>query len=249
MGRILKPVLFFIAAVLAILVIAVIAVAVMFDPNDYREEIESTVQETTGRELVIEGEIGMAIFPWVAIEVGKSRLGNGAGFGDEPFASFDEASLSVRLMPLLLRRDVQITTAELVGLDLNLAINRNGRSNWQDFIDAAEAKESQEAADEDQGDTASGGLDVAGVKVLNSSISYVDAQAGSDVQLSDLNITMGNITGSDGAIHLDGFSIEALLEGVAEMPTTFGLESESVDVDTEAETIALDAIDLELLGL
>jgi AsmA protein len=249
MGRMLKSVLFFIAAVAALLAIGIIAVAVLFDANDYKEDIERLVRETTGRELVIEGDIGMAVFPWLAIEIGETRLGNGAGFGAEPFASFDEASLSVRLMPMLLHREAQVTTAELVGLHLNLAINSEGRSNWQDFIDASEAMESMPPTDEAEAGPATDGLDISGFDVVNSSISYVDAQAGGDVQLSDLNIRMGSITGSHSAIHLDGFSIEALLEGVAEVPTTFGLETASVDVNTDAETIALDEVELALLGL
>ena len=249
MGRMLKSVLFFIAAVAALLAIGIIAVAVLFDANDYKDDIERLVRETTGRELVIEGDIGMAVFPWLAIEIGETRLGNGAGFGAEPFASFDEASLSVRLMPMLLHREAQVTTAELVGLHLNLAINSEGRSNWQDFIDASEAMESMPPTDEVEAGTATDGLDISGFYVVNSSISYVDAQAGGDVQLSDLNIRMGSITGSHSAIHLDGFSIEALLEGVAEVPTTFGLETASVDVNTDAETIALDEVELALLGL
>ncbi len=249
MGRMLKSVLFFIAAVAALLAIGIIAVAVLFDANDYKDDIERLVRETTGRELVIEGDIGMAVFPWLAIEIGETRIGNGAGFGAEPFASFDEASLSVRLMPMLLHREAQVTTAELVGLHLNLAINSEGRSNWQDFIDASEAMESMPPTDEVEAGTATDGLDISGFYVVNSSISYVDAQAGGDVQLSDLNIRMGSITGSHSAIHLDGFSIEALLEGVAEVATTFGLETASVDVNTDAETIALDEVELALLGL
>jgi AsmA protein len=249
MGRILKSIFLFVAAAVALLVIGVIIVLALFDANDYKEGIESVVLETTGRELVIEGEIGMAVFPRLAIEVGKTRLGNGAGFGDEPFASFEEASLSVRLLPALLSRNIQITTAELVGLQLNLAINNDGHSNWQDFLDASDAMESMPAENDSAAEAATGGLDISGFDVVNSSISYVDAQAGSNVKLTDLNIEMGGISGAQDAIHVDGFSIEALLEGVAEIPTSFGLETASVDVNTHAETISLEEVELALLGL
>ena len=249
MGRMLKFIAYFIAAAAGLMVVAIITVIVLFDVNDHREEIELVVQKTTGREFVIEGEIGMAVFPWLAIEIPQTRLGNGDGFGDEPFASFEEANLSVRLMPLLLGNEVQVTTAELIGLHLNLAVNSDGRSNWQDFLDASEAKKSRPQNERAEGRPVTGGFDISGVDVVNSTISYVDAQAGSNVQLSELNIAMGSITTSDGTIHLDGFSIEALLEGVAEMPTTFGLETSSVDVNTESETIALDDVELALLGL
>lgn len=249
MGRILKPVLFFIAAVVAILVMAGVAVMLLFDPNDYKEDIELVVRESTGRELVIEGDLSVSIFPWLAIEAGRTTLSNGDGYSDEAFASIDSAKLSIRLMPMLLRRDVEIATASVDALDLNLEINRNGRSNWQDFIDASEAAEQMAAAEEESAKAEVGGLDIAGFSVSNSQISYNDAQSGGEFELNELNISTGSVTSNDGAIHLDGFSIEALLEGVAEMPTTFGLESGSVDVDTDAETIALDEVELALLGL
>ena len=251
MGRMIKFVAYFIAAAAALLVIGVITVMVLFDVNDYREEIELVVEKQTGREFVIDGEIGMAVFPWLAIEIPGARLGNGAGFGDEPFVSFAEASLSVRLMPLLMRRDVQITTAELVGFRLNLAINSDGRSNWQDFIDASEAMGAIEVEDlSDAGaDFSYRDLNIAGIEILESAISYVDAQAGSNIQLSDLNITMGNISGDDDTIHLDGFSIDALLEGVAETPTAFGLETASLDLNTQSKSVALATVELALLGL
>ena len=251
MGRIFKFFAYFIAAAVTLLVIAVITVMLLFDVNDYREEIELVVQKNTGREFTIEGDIGMAVFPWLAIEVPKMRLGNAAGFDDESFASIDEASLSVRLMPLLMRRDVQVTTVELRGLRLNLAVNSDGRSNWQDFIDASEAMDSLPAEDVSAMNAEIGtrDLNIAGIEILDSAISYIDAEAGSSIRLNDLNITMGNISGGEGAIHLDGFSIDALLEGVAESPTAFGLETAAVDLSTANESVSLAPLELAMLGL
>jgi len=251
MGRMIKFVAYFIAAAAALLVVAIITVMVLFDVNDYREEIEIVVEKQTGREFFIDGEIGMAVFPWLAIEIPATRLGNGAGFGDEPFVSFDEANLSVRLMPLLMRREVQITTAELVGLNLNLAINNDGRSNWQDFIDASEAMDAIEAEDLSGvgADVSYRDLNIAGIEILDSAISYVDAQAGSNIQLRDLNIVLGGISGDADTIHLDGFSIDALLEGVAETPTAFGLETASLELNTASKSVALATVELALLGL
>ena len=251
MGRMIKFVAYFIAAAVALMVVAVITIMVLFDVNDYREEIERVVEKETGREFLIDGDIGMAVFPWLAIEIPAMRLGNGAGFGDEPFVSIDEANLSVRLMPLLMRREVQITTAELVGLRLNLAINNDGRSNWQDFIDASEAMDATEAEDvsDAAADVAIRDLNIAGIEIIDSAISYVDAKAGSNIQLSDLSIVMGSISGDADTIHLDGFSIDALLEGVAETPTVFGLKTASVDLNTQSDSIALDTVELAILGL
>jgi AsmA protein len=62
----------------------------------------------------------LSLFPWLAIDIGETHLGNAAGFSEEPFVSFNQARLSVRIMPVLLHREVSIGTALLDGLDLNL---------------------------------------------------------------------------------------------------------------------------------
>ena len=253
MGRLVKFAAYFVGALVALLIITIITVSFLFDPNDYREEIELVVEKNTGRELSIEGELSLSIFPWLAVEMGKTELGNAAGFGEQPMVGFETARLSVRLLPALLRQDFQVATASLDGLQLNLAINEQGRSNWQDFLDAMDAKEQMQAQtpEEDgpgQHDGATA-LDIAGIEVRNSVIRYADAQAGTNVQLNDLNVAMGAISSSSDAIHIDGLAIGALLEGLAATPTTFGLETNSVNIDTGAETIALDPVTLGMLGL
>ena len=139
MGGLLKNALLVLAGIVAVLVIAAIAVSLLFDANDFRDKIAAEVQGKTGRELVIEGDLELSLFPWVAINVGKTTLGNAPGFGDEPFASFDKAQLSVKLLPMLFSRKVAIGTASLESFQLNLEVAPNGRSNWQDLIEAGEA--------------------------------------------------------------------------------------------------------------
>ncbi|MGI9202004.1 MAG: AsmA family protein [Woeseiaceae bacterium] len=249
MGRLLK-IFFSIVGIAALLaVIAVITVMLLFDVNDYRDEIELAVEKNTGRDFVINGDIGLAVFPWVEIEMPPVSLGNAEGFGDEPMISIEEAKLSLRLLPLLLRREAQVSTARLEGLQLNLAVNSVGRGNWQDFIDAAEYKESMPDAQQGSTDATLGSLEIAGIEVLNSAISYADAQAGSKFVLGDLNIEVGDISGDADTINLGGFSIDALVEGVAETPTVFALDTASVTIETGAETVAMEPVDLDLLGL
>ena len=72
MTRLIKILLLAVAAVIGLGVVASVAVLLFFDPNDYREEIAAGVFEETGRELFIDGEISLSIFPWLAIEMGPA---------------------------------------------------------------------------------------------------------------------------------------------------------------------------------
>ncbi|MGB5245774.1 MAG: AsmA family protein [Woeseia sp.] len=189
MNRLLKTLMFAVAGVVVLLVVAAVALMLLFDPNDFRDRISAEVQKATGRELVIEGDLSASLFPWLAVEMGRARLGNAAGFGETPFVSFEAARLSVRLLPLLLKREVAIGTAQLDGLRLELAVNARGVSNWDDLANGGEA-----TADE-KGDGSSGpaDLDISGIEILNSYIHYNDAQAKSDYTLQNVTLNTGRI--------------------------------------------------------
>lgn len=251
MGRVLKSLLLVIGGLIVLLVIGAVSFLLLFDPNDYRDDIAAEVKLATGRELIIEGDVEVSIFPWLAIEIGSTRLGNAAGFGDEPFASFERARLSIRLMPMLISRKLEVATADVDKLQLNLAIDNNGRSNWQDFIDASEAMATvpvPESGDESESD--SGALDISGMEIRDAAIRYSDAQAGGSYTLTELNLATGSMTSDENnIIRIDGFSIDALVEGVADVPTTFRLETSSIEMDGNAEVISLDRVELSLLGL
>ena len=94
MAKLVKVILIIAAAFVGVGLIASIAIALFFDPNDYRDGIESVVEKNTGREFSIEGDISLTVFPWLALEVGQTSFGNAEGFGSEPMLSFESARMS-----------------------------------------------------------------------------------------------------------------------------------------------------------
>lgn len=227
MGRFLKFLAYIIAAFVALLTITAIVLTLVFDPNDFREDIAAGVARSTGRELVIEGDLELSIFPWLAIDIGKTRLGNAPDFGEEPFASFEHAQLSVRVLPLLLRREIAVGTAAIDTLTLNLQVRGDGRSNWQDLVDASEAGEAgpgdAKAAD---GDFAA--FEIASIEIRNASINYTDAASGERIRLTGLNLTSDSIAPGK-PVSLDGsFGFElqpAGLSGNVELQTSANINS------------------------
>jgi AsmA protein len=278
MARLVKILLTGLAALVGIAVIAAVALYLFFDPNDFRDEISTAVKESTGRELVIEGDLSLSIFPWIAVEIGKTRLGNAEGFGDKPFLSFEQARLSVRLIPLVLRQDIAVGTASLEGLSVNLAVAKNGRNNWDDLS----AGETATAETADSGDVGAGTLDVANVSVEGAQLSYVDAQAGSSVELSGLSFNTGRIAagspfdfeaafgflsqpgniggelnvrgtntlGEDfGSVIVDGLNVSGTLTGLVEQPTAFNFDARQIVADLNASKLTLGEMDMSIFGL
>jgi AsmA protein len=276
MGRVLKILLIVVAGAVGIFVIAAVALLLFFDPNDFRDDISARVSDATGREFRIEGELGLSLFPWLAVEVGRSTLGNARGFGERPFATFEEARLSVRLIPLVFRQEVAVGTASLDSLVLNLEVAADGSSNWEDLAQA------EEPADADAPGAALESLDVAGVRIANATISYRDAQAGSSYTLSGLTLEIGSI--STGApfdveaefdfevepgelagrlvfagtttlsrefdtVTLENLNVTGQLAGIAEGMTGLEFAASRIVVDTNAESVAMGEMDLGILGL
>src|ERR1700726_4561137 len=114
--------------IILLIVVGLLAVWALVNPNDYKGRIAAAVKESTGRELVLRGDIKLSVFPWVALELGRASLGNPPGFGEEPFLAFNHASVRVRLFPLLAKR-LEIDRVELDGLDLRLRKNPQGTGN------------------------------------------------------------------------------------------------------------------------
>src|SRR5690606_2488720 len=115
MGRLLKLIGIVIGALVVLVIVLAVGVALLFDPNDYKDQITAAVNQATGRELTLEGDLELSVFPSLGISLGSARLSNAAGFDERPFAEIESAALDVELLPLLARR-IEIGEARLDGL-------------------------------------------------------------------------------------------------------------------------------------
>ena len=118
--------------IIAVIILLLLAVRLLVNPNDYKSRIERMVKGSTGRELALPGAIKLSVFPWIALELGPASLGNPPGFGDQPFAAVQHASVRVKLLPLL-RKELEIGRVEIDGLDLRLIRDTRGKGNWEGF--------------------------------------------------------------------------------------------------------------------
>jgi AsmA protein len=191
--KIFKRILLSAAILLLLLVAGAGIILASFDPNSYKPEIEQIVFDKTGRKLRLEGDIGLSLFPKIGLDLGKAELGNAPGFGDDPFARVETVRLNVALLPLL-KRNVQVDTIVLSGLQLNLERNKQGVANWDDLV-----KEQPEAAappKKEPQKTASSGppisdVQIQGLKITDARLSFKDAQKGSSMRLDPFNLETG----------------------------------------------------------
>jgi AsmA protein len=277
MGRLFKVLLWIVGGFATLFILAAVALYVFFDPNDFREEISNSVKNQTGRDLTIEGDISLDIFPWLAVEVGKANLGNAPGFGNDPMASFERASFSVRLLPVILRQEVVVGTAAIEALRLNLNVNRSGVSNWEDLV----PPESND--DTDLASQPGSGIDVNSIEIIDATIRYADSESGETIAINELNLSFGRLKddGSDvpitaamqldvrptglggvlefdttlsfdattGQLWLKNVVLDGTIEGLAEIPTTISLRTDAVEVATNESRVSPQTVDLTMLDM
>jgi len=154
-------------AVIALVVVVLLAVWLLVNPNDYKGRIAAAVKDSTGRELILNGDIKLSVFPWVALQLGPASLGNPPGFGAEPFLAFNRAGVRVKVLPLL-SKELVVDRIDLDGLDLRLRKNAQGVGNWENF--GKTPKTAVKAGADDESEFRS--LKLAGIRVTNGRLSY-----------------------------------------------------------------------------
>ncbi len=194
MGKLIRWVGLGAAVLLALVVVAVVVLPLVIDPNDYKPEIAGAVESSTGRTLSMEGDLTLSVFPWLGIGIGQSELSNAAGFSNQPFAQVEQVQIRVKLLPLLSRKLV-MDTVVLNGLQVSLETDKSGRTNWQDLsAGQASGKAPAEKTPAPAGEApVLAGLAIGGVQIRHASIVWDDRRSGDRYQVEDLNLETGAI--------------------------------------------------------
>lgn len=190
----LKILLGLFGALLLLVVSAAIALPLLFDPNDYRDEISKQVEDKTGREFTMAGDLKLSVFPWLGVETNQVSLANAKGFGPEPFAEIRQLGVRLRLLPLLDKR-IEIGTVVLDGLRLRLEQTANG-NNWADLAQAENSdNDNNEPEVSDTGDSgfSVNALSVGAIEITDAALRWIDASSGQDLTLQDFNLRTGRV--------------------------------------------------------
>ncbi len=190
MARLIKILAGIFGALILLLVLAALLLPLLFDKDDLKHAIGEAVLEKTGRELTIAGDLDFSVFPWLAVEVSQITLGNAAGFSAESFAEIGQASLGVRLMPLL-KKKIEVGRVTLDDFSLNLSVKVNGQNNWQDLLESGDVT----AGSDESGAVGFDNQGIAGLTIRNALIDYKDDSIGTHYTLSEFSLESGALGG------------------------------------------------------
>ena len=194
MGSLIKWLFGLILLVVVVIVAAVVILPMVIDPNDYKPQIVATAKEKLGRDVAIEQDLGLSVFPWLGIETGGVRIGNADGFKAASFAEIEKLGLKVKLLPLLSRK-IEVDTLVLKGLRLNLEKDAKGRTNWDDLAGAGGKDTGETKATEAGGEAGAPlALSVQGIQIEDANVTWDDRQAGQHYELDGVRLVTGALS-------------------------------------------------------
>lgn len=199
MEKPLKIILSIVAGIVLLLVLIAGAAFLLIQPNNFKPEIIAAVKQKTGRDLVIDGDLKLAIFPALGLSTGKMTLSNATGFEQSSFASLEQSHIDVELLPLLSKK-IEITGVTLSGLILNLVQNQQGIGNWEDLtarktspsVSTGRQSQQQIAAAATVGTAAVlSSFSVGAITIENAQVNWQDLQTGKNLQIKELQMNTG----------------------------------------------------------
>lgn len=172
-----------------LLVLLALFIAPQFIPADtYKNQIVARVEAATGRDMSINGPIGLRLIPSVRMTLEDVRLENPENFGGaegEPMVSLQELQISLGLLSML-QGDVVIEEFKLVEPVIALARNGRGEANWV-FTPQEEVDTPTDTAKPDDTSRPSGDIQLPNLEIVDGALRYRATTDADPIGLSELN--------------------------------------------------------------
>ena len=171
------------AIVVGVLIVAMIAIPLLVNVNNFRPEIESNLSSALGRPVKV-GNLSLSLFSG-SVQADQLSIADDPKFSNAPFIQAKTLRVGVELMPLLFSKHLNVTKIVIDHPEINLLRNREGVWNFSSLGNqsAQTAKASEKTA-----------------TPANINVSKLD--------LSDGTITLGSTTGKRKPISYDKVEVE-----------------------------------------
>lgn len=198
----------FVIGAVVLLIAAFIGVAVFIlniDPSAYKNKLAAMVKAQYNRELVVDGDIELSLFPRIGLTVNKISLSEPGS--SEVFAQIDKVRMAVALWPLMSNRFL-VDHLAVDGFVANVIRGTDGKYNFEDLIrysfpQNVSENTSTKALTEMKTSVVSlqkrlentdFKVDIAGLTLNKGLLTYQDLEQVSYTYLKDMTVRTGRIT-------------------------------------------------------
>lgn len=215
----LKTVGIAVGALVGVIVLAAVLFVVFFPKELAAREAERRIEEATGRDLTLGNDISVSFYPALGFSVNNVALSNpqdfenaarrgGAAAAEAPFISANRVVFAVKLLPLL-RGSVEVKELIFDGAQVNMVAKQDGANNWT--FPTEDTPEDQTTLED---------LRLDDVRMIDGTISFVGAEGGAPLVLSDVDANL---------------ALQSL-DAPAQLEAAFDYRGERLDVTSEIAT-------------
>ncbi|MDX7761600.1 AsmA family protein [Aeromonas caviae] len=195
----MKKIIYILLGLALAAVVAITALVSLIDPNQFKPQLVEQVRKSTGRELVIQGDIGWRFWPSLGLSLEQVALRNPAGFAEPDLVRFTRGEASVGLLPLLSHK-LEIGKVTLSGAHLFIQTRADGSSNLSDLLKASAEPKGEATTSEPAATTPPAASDerpwqisLQGVELQQASALVQDDRNGTASRLEQLDLNLGQL--------------------------------------------------------
>lgn len=195
----MKKIIYILLGLALAAVVAIAALVSLIDPNQFKPQLVEQVRKSTGRELVIQGDIGWRFWPSLGLSLEQVALRNPAGFAEPDLVRFERGEASVGLLPLLSHK-LDIGKVTLSGAHLFIQTKADGSSNLSDLLKASAEPKGEATTSEPAATTPPPASDkqpwqisLQGVELQQASALLQDDRSGTVSRLEQLDLNLGQL--------------------------------------------------------
>ena len=153
----------------------------------YKDTIQTQLTKELQRDVTIDGDVSLAVFPTVRARTEKVTIANAEGFSDPHFVSMESLEARLKLLPLLSKR-VEIKAFELIEPNINLEKRTDGSVNWQFGDPETTEPATNQGPFKRDGRYANIDPSIGKFAIENGAISYTDGMFGKIYKIDNANL-------------------------------------------------------------
>lgn len=255
----MRKLLIIAAAIIAVMIVVTVLALANLNSliNRNKDYLLARAQESMGRTMTV-GEIGLTLWGGIGVRLKQFALSDDPVFSSEPFVRAADLQVNMKLLPLLLKRELEIRNMVLHRPVINVLRDKSGQFNFATIGGEKEKKEKAEKEKKERTGERGGPppLAVSLVDVDDGEIHYKDAAEGVDFHATRVDFKVKDIN-FERPIDV---ALEAAVLGAAKQ--NFRLKGRvgplgpkadfsdlPVDGDIELDTIALENLEKTLPGV
>ncbi len=202
-----KKILITLLIVMTTVIVVLGVLIATFNLNKYKPQIEKKVYEATGKELKINGNIGLSLSPF-GLSIKDIVVKNPKGFSNGDMLKLKRVAVSLQIVPLL-NKQVKVNYIKLENMNILVEKSKKGLMNLALQQNKVKKEQPKSSKKEKPGKLPM--VNVNKILLSNVNIIYDDKQTKTKAKVSNLNITLNDIALNGDKDILKALSLRGLM--------------------------------------